>query len=208
MTVKVAYFQPITVAIDEVPLIEFSKMYALTEDVHRKPELHENKDPFMHIRGGKQIQIYPDKLNLNIAWLTKYLETICMGYMELVSSQSNTDELALCKPVITRIWTIRQHSSDYQEMHSHPTGNISGNIYVSVPDLAHNSHPSDGQISFRLPQTRDVSKFIMSDSWKYTPTTGTVIMFPSYLPHTVYPWKGDGSRTVLSFDAKLVPKDE
>jgi hypothetical protein len=93
-------------------------------------------------------------------------------------------------------------------MHSHPTGNISGNIYVSVPDLAHNSHPSDGQISFRLPQTRDVSKFIMSDSWKYTPTTGTVIMFPSYLPHTVYPWKGDGSRTVLSFDAKLVPKDE
>jgi len=33
-------------------------------------------------------------------------------------------------------------------------------------------------------------------------------MFPSYLPHTVYPWKGSGNRTVMAFDAILLPKDE
>jgi len=27
------------------------------------------------------------------------------------------------------------------------------------------------------------------------------------LHHTVYPWKGTGYRTVMAFDAKLVPKE-
>jgi hypothetical protein len=93
-------------------------------------------------------------------------------------------------------------------MHSHPAGNISGNIYISAPELAVNSKPSDSQILFRMPQTKDVSKFIMNDTWKYNPMPGTVIVFPSQLPHTVYPWKGNGNRTVLAFDARLVPKEE
>jgi hypothetical protein len=93
-------------------------------------------------------------------------------------------------------------------MHSHPAGNISGNIYISAPELAVNSKPSDSQILFRMPQTKDVSKFIMNDTWKYNPTPGTVIVFPSHLPHTVYPWKGNGNRTVVAFDAVLVPKED
>jgi len=28
------------------------------------------------------------------------------------------------------------------------------------------------------------------------------------LPHTVYPWKGTGHRTVMAFDAVLVPKEQ
>jgi hypothetical protein len=59
-----------------------------------------------------------------------------------------------------------------------------------------------------MPFTKDVSKFIMTDTWKYNPTPGTMILFPSYLPHTVYPWKGTGHRTVMAFDAILVPKEE
>jgi hypothetical protein len=48
----------------------------------------------------------------------------------------------------------------------------------------------------------------MNDVWKYTPTPGTVVVFPSHLPHTVYPWKGIGHRTVMAFDAILVPKEQ
>jgi len=208
MTVKVAYFQPVTLAIDDVPPVEFSKIYALAEDLHRHPELNDATNPFISIRGGQQIQVYPNELNLNVSWLIKYLENICKGYMELVAAQSGTEDLALCKPVITSIWTIRQYAGEYQEMHSHPGGNLSGNIYISAPDLVTNSQPCDSQVAFRMPHTRDVSKFIMNDTWKYNPTPGTVVVFPSYLPHIVYPWKGDGHRTVMAFDAKLVPKDE
>ena len=208
MSLKVAYFQPVVLAIDQVPPTEFSKIYSLAENLHGIPELNDSGNPFISIRGGTQIQVYPNELNLDVTWLVTWLETICQGYMGIISQQSGTEDLSYCKPVVTSIWTIRQHEDDYQEMHTHPAGNISGNIYISAPDLRDNSNPSDSQVAFRLPQTKDITKFIMNDMWKYNPTPGTVIVFPSYLPHTVYPWKGDGTRTVMAFDAKLVPKEE
>jgi uncharacterized protein (TIGR02466 family) len=208
MALKLAYFQPIVLAIDNVPPVEFSQIFNLTETLHSHKELNDADNPFISIRGGQQVQVYPNKLELDVAWLVKYLETLCQGYMEVVTQQSGTDDLKLCKPVVTSIWTIRQTEGDYQEMHSHPGGSISGNIYISAPELPDDCEPSDSQLLFRLPQTRDVNKFVMTDTWKYTPTPGTVIVFPSYLPHTVYPWKGAGNRTVLAFDARLLPKDE
>ena len=207
MTLKIAYFQPTILAIDTVPPVEFSKIYSLADLLHSRPDLNDADNPFISIRGGQQIQVYPNELNLDVTWLTVWIESICQGYMEIVNQQSGTEELKMCKPVVTSVWTIRQTDGDYQEMHSHPAGHISGNIYVSAPELDPTSRPSDSQILFRLPKTKDVSKFIMNDTWKYTPTPGTVIIFPSHLPHTVYPWKGNGHRTVMAFDAKLVPKE-
>jgi uncharacterized protein (TIGR02466 family) len=208
MTLKVAYFQPSILAIDTVPPVQFSQIFSLAETLHSHPELNDSDNPFISIRGGQQIQVYPNQLNIDIGWLVKWIESICQGYMDLVSQQSGTEDLKMCKPVVTSIWTIRQFAGQYQEMHSHPAGNLSGNIYISAPELANDSKASDSQILFRLPHTKDVSKFIMNDTWKYSPTPGTVIVFPSHLPHTVYPWQGEGHRTVMAFDARLVPKDE
>ena len=208
MTLKIAYFQPTVLAIDSVPPVEFSKIYSLSEMLHSRPDLNDADNPLISIRGGQQIQVYPNALNIDVSWLIKWLETICQGYMEIITQQSGAEDLKLCKPIVTSVWTIRQTAGDYQEMHSHPGGNLSGNIYISAPELDVNSKPSDSQILFRLSQTKDVSKFIMNDTWKYNPTPGTVIVFPSHLPHTVYPWKGQGHRTVMAFDARLVPKEE
>ena len=180
MSLKVAYFQPTILAIDSVPPVEFSKIFSLAENLHSHPELNDAGNPTISIRGGQQIQVYPNNLNIDVTWLVKWIETICQGYLELVIAQSGTDELKYCKPVVTSIWTIRQHQDDYQEMHSHPGGNLSGNIYISSPELQKDSNLSDSQILFRLPQTKDVSKFIMNDTWKYNPTPGTIIVFPSH----------------------------
>jgi Putative 2OG-Fe(II) oxygenase len=208
MSLKVAYFQPTILAIDDVPPVEFSKIYSLAESLHAHPELNDADTPEISIRGGQQIQVYPNELKIDVGWLVHWLETICQGYLELITQQSGAEELKFCKAKVTSIWTIRQHEGHYQEMHSHPGGNLSGNIYISAPDQLDSSNKSDGQVNFRLPFTKDIGKFIMTDTWKYTPTPGTVILFPSHLPHTVYPWKGQGHRTVMAFDARLVPKDE
>ena len=208
MTLKVAYFQPTILAIDQVPPVEFSKIYSLAEELHNHPEYNDSNNPYISIRGGQQIQVYPNDLNIDVSWLVKFLESLCGGYLELVAQQSGTEELRLCKAIVTSIWTIRQREGDYQEMHSHPGGNLSGNMYITAPDFVEDSNPSDGHIAFRLPQTKDISKFIMNDTWKYSPTPGTVILFPSHIPHTVYPWRGQGYRTIMAFDARLVPKDE
>jgi hypothetical protein len=208
MSLKVAYFQPTVLAIDQIPPVEFSKIYSLAESLHSRPELNDADNPLISIRGGQQIQVYPNVINLDVDWLVTWLETICQGYMEIISSQSGTEELKHCKPKVVSIWTIRQYEGDYQEMHSHPGGHLSGNMYISAPELEEGSKPSDSQILFRLPATKDISKFIMNDVWKYTPTPGTVVVFPSHLPHTVYPWKGIGTRTVMAFDAILVPREQ
>ena len=207
MTLKVAYFQPTIIAIDTIPPVEFSQIYSLAEQLHSRPDLNDANSA-ISLRGGQQIQVYPNTLGVDVSWLVRWLETIAQGYMEIVSQQSGTEELKYCKPVVVSIWTIRQFSGDYQEMHSHPGGNLSGNMYISAPELNENSQPSDSQILFRMSHTKDISKFIMNDTWKYNPTPGTVIVFPSHLPHTVYPWTGNGSRTVMAFDAKLVPKEQ
>lgn len=208
MTLKVAYFQPVVIAMDNIPPVEFSQIYNLANQLHGHPELNDSKNPFISIRGGQQIQVYPNELNLDVSWLVKYLELACTGYMELVSQQSGTEDLRMCKPVVTSIWTIEQTEGQYQELHSHPGGNLSGNMYISAPELEPGSNPSDSMLAFSMPHTKDVSKFIMNDTWKYKPTPGTIVIFPSYLPHLVYPWKGNGTRTIMAFDAILRPKDE
>ncbi len=208
MTLKVAYFAPTVMALDEIPPGTFSQIYNLSDTLHSHPELNDSGNPTISIRGGQQIQVYPNELELDVSWLVKYLEEICVGYMELVSAQSGTEELKYCKPIVNSIWTIRQGPGQYQEMHSHPAGNLSGNIYIQTPDLELDSLPSDGQVLFRMSQTKDITKFIMNDTWKFTPQQGMVVLFPSHIPHTVYPWRGTGYRTVMAFDAVLRPKDE
>jgi hypothetical protein len=208
MTLKVAYFQPVIIAMDNIPPVEFSKIYSLAEMLHQHPQLNDADNPLISIRGGQQIQVFPNEINLDVDWLVKWLETMCQGYMDLVMAQSGVDDLKLCKPVVTSIWTIRQSSGDYQEMHSHPGGNISGNMYITAPELNENHKPSDSQLLLKLPMTKDISKFIMNDTCKITPVAGSMVIFPSYVAHTVYPWKGSGTRTVMAFDARLVPKDE
>ena len=208
MTLKVAYFAPTIIALDEVTPAIFTKIFNLAETLHCHSELNDAGDPKISIRGGQQIQVYPNNLGMDVTWLIKWLEELCKGYMELVTVQSGAEELKYCKPVINSIWTIRQSEGDYQEMHSHPAGNLSGNIYIQVPELAANSQPSDSQVLFRLPVTKDITKFIMNDTWKYVPQPSTVILFPSHVPHTVYRWKGSGFRTVMAFDAVLRPINE
>lgn len=148
MSLKIAYFQPIILAIDQVPPVEFSKMFNLAEMLHRKPELNDLNNPFINIKGGQQIQIYPNSIGIDVAWLIEYLEKVCRGYMELVIAQSGTEDLKLCKPVVTNIWTIQQQAGHYQEMHTHPRGNLSGNIYITIPDLDLENCSSDGKLVF------------------------------------------------------------
>jgi uncharacterized protein (TIGR02466 family) len=208
MTLKIAYFAPTILAIDDVPAQQFSMVFNLANQLHSHPELNDADDATLSIKGGSQIQVYPNKLNLDVSWLVSWLETVCEGYMEVINQQSGTEELKHCRPVVNSIWTIRQGPGEYQEMHTHPGGHISGNIYITSPDFAPNSKSSDGKILFRLPNTKDITKFIMNDTWKYAPIPGTMILFPSHLPHTVYPWQGEGHRTVMAFDAVLRPRDE
>jgi hypothetical protein len=205
MAFKVAYFTPTIIAADQVPPVEFSKLFNLVEDLHNHPELNEHENPFISIRGGQHVQIFPARIELDVEWLKIWIEKVSQNYMDVVSEQTGSTDFKLCKPVVTNIWTTRQYAGHYHEMHTHLGSNISGNIYISAPQLSDTGNLSDGKFVLKLPQTKDISRFIMQDAWQTDPTPGTFVVFPSCLSHTVYPWQGDGHRTVVSFEASLVP---
>jgi hypothetical protein len=191
---KVAYFQPIIVAAGPTPPADFVKIYNLAEAVHAQTT-------------AQEVQLYPSEAEVDYGWLVTLIEEMCKGYMDLVSTQSVTQDLEYCKPKVVNIRTVKQISGDYMEMHTHPAGNLSGHVYTSVPEYGPGKKSTDGILLLRLPQTRDLTKFVMQDTWKFQPEPGTFVLFPSHIPHSVSPWQGQGSRTLLAFDVILVAKD-
>jgi hypothetical protein len=203
---KFAYFNPTVMAVDDIPADLFTLFRSMADQAHAHTELDDQGNPAISIRGGQQIQLLPNDFGLDITELKVYVETQCQAYIDSVSRVNNIQELSNFKPVLISAWTIKQSSGDYQALHSHEA-NISGNMYLDVPDLDLDSHSSDANIEFRLPVIKNPANFIFIDQWRFRPQTAKMIVFPSYIPHTVYPWQGEGSRTILAWDVKLVSKN-
>jgi hypothetical protein len=202
---KFAYFNPTVMAVADVPADTFANLKNIVDTAHTKTELNDSGNPAISIRGGQQIQLLPNEFNLDIGIIKRYVEAQCQEYLDAQIKQSGRNDLSAFQPVLVSAWTIRQTAGDYQALHSHEA-HISGNIYIDVPDLDLTDNVSDAVIEFRLPVVRNPAHFVFVDQWRFTPNPMKMIIFPSYIPHTVYPWKGRGYRTILAWDVKLVAK--
>ena len=203
---KYAYINPTIVAVTDVPQDLFLDLFSMVQNAHSKSELNDEGDPKISIRGGQQIQLYPNEFNLDVSKLKNYVESIAREYMDNVAIQNPSLDISGVRPVMTSAWTIKQTEGDYQTLHTHES-NLSGNIYIEVPEFDSNSKDHDGNVEFRFPVTRNPAHFIFADNWRYAPIERTMVVFPGNIPHTVYPWKGRGNRTILAWDVKLVDKN-
>lgn len=202
---KFAYINPIIVAMDDIPSGTFQSIKVLVDQAHQHTEHNDAGNPDISIRGGQQIQLLPNEFNLNIDVVKNYIEQQCQEYLERVMQINNRNELIQVKPMLVSAWTLKQGPGHYQVLHSHEA-HISGNLYIEFPDLAAGSAATDGCLEFKIPTVKTPGRFILTDSWRVTPEEGKMVIFPSYLPHTVYPWQGVGNRISLAWDAKLVDK--
>lgn len=202
---RYACFNPTMVAVEDIPENVFDQLKAMVKEAHTHEELNDAGNQAISIRGGQQVQLVPNSFGLDISVLKQFVENCCEEYMEKVIQVTGLNELHNYKPVLNSAWTIKQSKGHYQALHTHEA-HISGNIYIDVPDLDSDSESSDSCLEFRLPVVKNVPKLIFTDSWRVTPEVAKMVVFPSHLPHTVYPWKGKGSRTVLAWDVVLVDK--
>jgi hypothetical protein len=201
---KFAYFNPTVMAIADVPADVFTQLQEIVEQAHNYREHNDADNSAISVRGGQQIQLVPNKFALDTSVLKYYVESQVQGYIDTIMRQSGRTDLDTYEPVLISAWTIKQTSGDYQALHTHEA-HVSGNIYIDVPEL-YDAAASDANIEFRLPVIRNPANFIFVDQWRFNPQIMKMIMFPSYIPHTVYPWKGKGHRTILAWDAKLMLK--
>jgi hypothetical protein len=202
---KFAYFNPTVMAIADVPADVFTQLQEMVEQAHIRREHNDAGNSAISVRGGQQIQLVPNEFALDTSVLKHYVESQVQGYIDTIMRQSGRTDLDTYEPVLISAWTIKQTSGDYQALHIHEA-HVSGNIYIDVPYLDDDAASSDANIEFRLPVIRNPANFIFVDQWRFNPQIMKMIIFPSYIPHTVYPWKGKGHRTILAWDAKLVSK--
>ena len=202
---KFAYFNPTVMAVDDVTAEQYSRLREIVNAAHEHNEHNDEGDPNISIRGGQQIQLVPNEFNLDTSILKSFIETSCREYIDNIVKVTGVSDLNGYDPHLISAWTIKQSPGDYQALHNHEA-HISGNIYIDIPDLEENSLSSDACIEFRFPVIRNPAHFNFSDQWRFNPQPLKMIIFPSYVPHTVYPWKGEGHRTILAWDAKLMSK--
>ena len=89
------------------------------------------------------------------------------------------------KPYITQSWLNINKNGTYHYEHSHPNSYLSGVFYV-------NSYQNDDSINFKESKytqinlgTRKNYNPFNSREWTFYVKTGAIIMFPSYLKHSV-----------------------
>ena len=108
-------------------------------------------------------------------------------------------------------WFITNRKGDYNVSHVHPNSFLSGVFYLKTyedaGDLVFHHHAKN--IDYHK-QPKDAFKENVnynSDYWRVTPEDGDLIVFPSFLTHSVEENKNDFQRMVLSFNINLIKND-
>ena len=87
---------------------------------------------------------------------------------------------------IVQVWAGLMKEGDFHILHNHQEiGGIAGGLYLKIPEMK----PPQGNISW----VSDDKVF----SW--SPKVGDYFVWPSHLIHCVYPFKGPGSRIMISW---------
>ena len=103
-------------------------------------------------------------------------------------------------------WVVSQYAGEYNPWHHH-SGDFSAVIYLKLPSKMNEEweedwkdhYPASGLIEFMFGENQG----FRSDNLKFKPEVGKLLMFPSWLKHFVYPFKSEGERRSMSFNAHM-----
>ena len=102
------------------------------------------------------------------------------------------------------IWVVRQFENEYNPVHYH-AGHLSGVGYLKLPknwgnySQKNKRKNQNGKIDFIYGNTA----FLSNGNTIAEPKIGDFYLFPNYLFHAVYPFKGDEERRSVSFNATI-----
>lgn len=146
------------------------------------------------------------------------LEKLAVTYMKNVTTEDYD-------AVVNDAWTVHSYEGDYNPLHDHGTETpigLSCILYLKVPEqiaslpnpteefggLNSSSGAVDGFTYFTWGTNgmRDVNMLRPATEEYVKPEVGTLIMFPSWLRHSVNPFFGDGERRTFSANINIMKK--
>ena len=109
------------------------------------------------------------------------------------------------KVKITSMWSIINTKEAFNGRHIHGNNHISAAYYVKAPEKCGNIVFYDPRSApvFNHPIIKKPNK-LNSDSHSIKPKEGLLVLFPSYLHHSVESNKSDEERIVISFNINLI----
>ena len=146
-------------------------------------------------------------------FMANVIKKACLGYLENMIANNRAYEWkkngGSDNPTIDNIhlaqsWIVSQYKHEYNPWHKH-SGNFSGVCYLKLPEGMENHfdeetkdhYPASGLIEFSYGEPVDMR----SDTIMFKPEVGMMLVFPSWLKHSVYPFYCDGERRSMSFNA-------
>ena len=122
------------------------------------------------------------------------------------------------------MWSVNSYEGDYNPIHDHGTRTpigLSCILYLKVPPqieklgnpseefegLNNSSGAVDGftYLSWGINGMRDINMLRPITEEYIKPVTGTMLLFPSWLRHSVMPFFGEGERRTFSANMSVVP---
>ena len=165
----------------------------------------------------KELKVY--KSDMDEFGVDHMLESIVRSYVIHCAKMHNYfKEDWFYESFINSAWVVSQYENEYNPLHNHTGCEISGVIYLKTPNVKNRRNleskkgkeDSDGNIAFVHSAMGNRNHDILEKGViNLTPKSGVLLMFPSYLIHTVYPFIGEGERRCLPFNAvyRILGKD-
>ncbi|HEX4117510.1 MAG TPA: TIGR02466 family protein [Rhizomicrobium sp.] len=102
-------------------------------------------------------------------------------------------------------WGVILREGNWQGHHVHPNANISGVYYIAAPAAALEDGRDDGKISFFDPRPRANMAQLLTQKTRHieAPVPGDMVVFPSWLEHSVAPFQGAGERICIAFNVRM-----
>jgi uncharacterized protein (TIGR02466 family) len=102
-------------------------------------------------------------------------------------------------------WGVSLRAGNSQDLHVHPTAHISGVYYISSPPGALAETSTSGKIRFYDPRPRANMSQLFTQITRHSemPSPGDILLFPSWLEHSVAPFYGEGERLCITFNVRL-----
>ena len=147
-----------------------------------------------------------NEVKLNRLFVEKYLSKEIKKNIKKFLESEKVQNIKKIK--ILDLWVVRQFKGEYNPVHYH-NGDLSGVGYIKLPKgmtknnlVSHKKFRTNGTIDFINGQKNFLSRSI----YNVIPKIGELILFPSHLMHTAYPFNIKGERRSFSFNVKIIYK--
>ena len=132
------------------------------------------------------------------------------GWLEFLGNSCKIYKLNEGKKIskfnLIKTWVVRQFQNEYNPTHWHG-GHISGAGFLKVPKSLGQSTQQKKSKKYRggnLQLIHGARMFTCPSTFNITPEVGDFYLFPNYLMHTVFPFKGtEEERRSISFNASI-----